>query len=141
MADGVRLSRASLVAYNLRVEIADLHDWHLTTAEAIAIQVELAGQVSRQNEVTAPRFIAGVDISVNRTRGTATGAVVVFSYPGLELIEVQTADGPLDFPYVPGLLTFREAPLTLARRYHGLAWLSRTLIAVVSGGINRNWNW
>lgn len=61
-----------------------------------------------------PRFIAGVDISVKRELGIATGAVVVLKYPELELVETKIVNGELDFPYVPGLLSFRESPLTLA---------------------------
>ncbi|OGO07321.1 MAG: hypothetical protein A2Y92_02075, partial [Chloroflexi bacterium RBG_13_57_8] len=64
--------------------------------------------------VKDPRFIAGVDISVNKWAKTGTAAAVVLSYPALELVDVQVVTGSLDFPYVPGLLTFREAPLVLA---------------------------
>jgi deoxyribonuclease V len=96
------------------MNVNSLHSWQVSTAEALDIQLRLAKQVSRSNEVASPRFIAGVDISVNRARGTATGAVVVLNYPELRLVETKVMNGKLDFPYVPGLLSFREAPLTLA---------------------------
>lgn len=100
--------------YNQTVRIKDLHSWQVSTAEALDIQLKLAPQVSRTNEVAEPRFIAGLDISVNRERGTASGAAVVLNYPQLELVEAKVVEGRVDFPYVPGLLSFREAPLTLA---------------------------
>jgi len=78
------------------------------------LQLRLASGVSRSNEVSAPRLIAGVDISVNREPGVARGAVVVLNYPELRLVETKVISGRVDFPYVPGLLSFREAPLTLA---------------------------
>ncbi len=96
------------------VEIKRLHDWRVSPSQARDIQRRLAGEVSKISEVTSPQFIAGVDISVPRERGVATGAVVVLSYPTLKLIETRVVSGRLDFPYVPGLLSFREAPLTLA---------------------------
>lgn len=91
-----------------------MHNWRVTTTQAIDIQLRLAAQVSRTNEVAGPRFIAGVDISVDRVRDEARGAVVVLSYPELELVETRVVEGKVGFPYVPGLLSFREAPLTLA---------------------------
>jgi deoxyribonuclease V len=100
--------------YNQVVKVNSLHSWQVSTAEALDIQLRLASQVSRSNEVASPRFIAGVDISVNRAQGTATGAVAVLSYPQLRLVETRVVAGKVDFPYVPGLLSFREAPLTLA---------------------------
>jgi deoxyribonuclease V len=100
--------------YNLNMRIIQRHDWHVTAAQAIKIQMGLAAEVSRVDEVTSPRLIAGVDISVNRWAKTGTGAVVVLSYPGLELVEVRTVTDSIGFPYVPGLLSFREAPLVLA---------------------------
>jgi len=100
--------------YNRVVKIGSLHGWRVTTAQASEIQLKLASQVSRSNELTSPRYIAGVDISVDRARGRGRGAVVVLSYPELKIAEVQTVEDSIDFPYVPGLLSFREAPLTLA---------------------------
>ncbi len=89
------------------------HKWHVTTAEARAIQTDLASKVSRTGVITNPRFIAGADISVNRFSKTGKGAVVVLTYPALEIAEVQVVTDRIEFPYVPGLLSFREAPLIL----------------------------
>lgn len=91
-----------------------LHSWRVSTARALEIQMKLAAQVSRVSEVISPCLIAGVDISVNKGAGTGTGAVVVLSYPELDLVETEVVTDNLEFPYVPGLLSFREAPLILA---------------------------
>ena len=96
------------------VEVKKLHSWQLSPAQALDTQRRLAAQVSRSGEVTTPHFIAGVDIAVGRAQGMATGAVVVLSYPELRLVETRVVNGRLDFPYIPGLLSFRESPLTLA---------------------------
>lgn len=91
-----------------------LHGWQVSIAQALDIQTRLAAQVSRESGGLAPRFIAGVDISVNRANGMAAGAAVVLNYPELELVETSVVNGRLNFPYVPGLLSFRELPLILA---------------------------
>jgi deoxyribonuclease V len=96
------------------MQIVNRHSWQVTTAQARAIQTELAREVSRVGIISAPRFIAGVDISVNRWEKTGTSAVVVLSYPNLEIAEMQAVTDRIEFPYVPGLLSFREAPLILA---------------------------
>ncbi len=96
------------------MDIRSLHEWQVTTARAREIQLELAPRVSQEGAVKSPRFIAGMDISVNRFAKTGTAAAVVLGYPDFEIVEVATVTGRLDFPYVPGLLTFREAPLVLA---------------------------
>jgi len=95
------------------VEVKKLHGWQLSPAQALAIQRQLAVKVSRDNEVSQPRFIAGVDISAGRALAAARGAVVVLSYPELRVVETKIAEGHLDFPYIAGLLSFRESPLTL----------------------------
>jgi len=96
------------------MKLNNLHDWQVTTAQARELQLKLASKVSRTDELTSPRYIAGVDISVDRIRGVARGAVVVLSYPEFKVVETQVVEGRVNFPYVPGLLSFREAPLTLA---------------------------
>jgi deoxyribonuclease V len=96
------------------VKVGSLHGWRVSPSEAFDIQLRLAAQVRRTNDVASPRYIAGLDISVDRERGRGRGAVVVLSYPELEIAEVQTVEDNIDFPYVPGLLSFREAPITLA---------------------------
>jgi deoxyribonuclease V len=101
-------------AYNQDMHTLNLHEWRVTTARAREIQLELVPRVSREGTVTDPRLIAGVDISVDRWAKTGTAAVVVLSYPGFEIAEMQVVTDRITFPYVPGLLTFREAPLTLA---------------------------
>lgn len=95
------------------MKIIQRHSWQVTTAEARSIQTALASEVLQTGAIKIPRYIAGVDISVNRFSKTGKGAVVVLSYPALEIIEVQVVTDRIDFPYVPGLLSFREAPLLL----------------------------
>jgi deoxyribonuclease V len=70
--------------------------------------------VSRKNELGSPHLIAGADISHPDASGVATAAVVVLSYPELSPIEIRVVEQKPGFPYVPGLLSFRESPLILA---------------------------
>lgn len=96
------------------VKIHQLHDWQISVAQAKQIQCKLASQVSQRGKLANPRFIAGVDISSPDSTGIAHAAVVVLNYPELETVEIEIAEGKLTLPYIPGLLSFREAPLVLA---------------------------
>ena len=82
-----------------------------TPKEAVALQRELAGRVVLEGEVASPELVCGVDIGVRG--GVARAALVVCSFPDLEPIETKVALRPLEFPYVPGLLAFRELPAIL----------------------------
>jgi len=93
-----------------------LHGWDVTATEAIALQKELAPRVLRDGDPGDVRFVAAADLAFvdgrwprQPTRGRA--AVVLMRYPELEVVEEQVVEGDVGFPYVPGLLSFREAPL------------------------------
>jgi deoxyribonuclease V len=108
------LPTLSRCVYNQYMRIDRRYNWQVTTLEAKAIQLELAAEVLHVGSIVTPRLIAGVDISVNRWDKMGRGAVVILNYPGLEIVEVKVVTDKITFPYVPGLLTFREAPLILA---------------------------
>lgn len=96
------------------MDIKRLHEWGLSTARARDLQIRLAERVSLENGNITPRFIAGVDISTGKNRELATGAAVVLSYPELKVVETEVVQERLDFPYIPGYLSFREAPIILS---------------------------
>jgi len=87
------------------------HSWTLTPQEAIALQQQLRRDivVDRPLDLAAIRLVAGVDVSVKEKHAQA--AVVVLTFPKLDIVETALAQAPVAFPYVPGLLTFREGPV------------------------------
>lgn len=87
-----------------------LHSWRISPKEAIAIQGSLATQVIQTGHLEKVRWIAGADISTEKNSTQAYAGVVVMTYPGLEVVEERGMVFELSFPYVPGLLAFREAP-------------------------------
>jgi deoxyribonuclease V len=92
-------------------------DWSLSLDEAQQLQETLAQHVSLADDFGEIHTIAGIDIGYPRTpTGVVTGraAVVVLRYPDLEIVEQRLEYRPLTFPRVPGLLSFREAPVALA---------------------------
>ena len=78
------------------------------------MQRGLASRVERADRLGPVSLVGGTDISVQRAERRGRAAIVVLSYPELQVVEVALAEGPLTFPYIPGLLSFREAPLLLA---------------------------
>jgi deoxyribonuclease V len=96
------------------MKVRELHGRQLSTGEAIALQLQLAPQISADIFTHDVRFIAGVDVrSPVFSHGEGTAAVAVLTYPELEIIEVSVEHGEIQFPYVPGLLSFRELPLVI----------------------------
>ncbi len=91
-----------------------LHAWDVTPRAAAAIQRDLCERLVLRDELGDVRLVAGADIAFDKREALAFGGVVVYSLPDLEEVERQTAVAPLSFPYVPGLLAFREAPVLIA---------------------------
>ncbi len=84
------------------------HPWDLAPREATALQTELAARVRFSPPPEPMETVAGIDVSMYK--GNARAAVIVLTLPELEEIERVCIDAPITYPYVPGLLSFREAP-------------------------------
>ena len=95
----------------MRVE--KLHGFDVSPAEARRLQAELASRVvaGPALDLGQVRYVAGADVSTQGDMAYAT--VAVLEFPGLSVVEVRGFEAPLEFPYVPGLLSFREMPSIL----------------------------
>ncbi|MFN0119676.1 MAG: deoxyribonuclease V [Blastocatellia bacterium] len=91
----------------------DLHSWHVTPTEAVTVQRMLRDQVVIQPLPENIALIAGADISYNKFSEVLYAAIVVLRLPTLEVVETVSVVSAAKFPYVPGLLSFREAPSVL----------------------------
>jgi deoxyribonuclease V len=89
-----------------------MHLWDVTEAEAVAIQQQIRTQVQRTGTIALVDIhtVAGIDASYKEV---GRAAIVVYSFPELQIIESVTAIRESVFPYIPGLLTFREGPAVL----------------------------
>jgi len=87
-----------------------LHAWDLTPEQAIALQKELAQRIIREDRFGEVHTIAGVDMAINEQNGMARAAVVLLSFPELEILERHVYEEPIRMEYIPGLLSFRETP-------------------------------
>jgi len=91
------------------------HPWRVTPQEAIAIQNTLRAAVVVSDDLPERiQRVAGVDVGFEEDGATTRAAVAVLNYPSLALVESRIARVPTAFPYVPGLLSFREIPAILA---------------------------
>lgn len=96
------------------VEIRELHPWNVSPKEAVEIQKQLQPRVTLKNRPEPIRYVAGTDVSFSLTDDTVWAGVVVVEYPGLEPVEKRWARGSGAFPYIPGLLSFREIPVLVS---------------------------
>jgi deoxyribonuclease V len=96
------------------MDFTELHGWTMNYQEAIALQRELAGQVRLENRLPQTVVtVAGTDVSYEKHGNRFYAAVVVLELPSLELVDEAHAVARVDFPYIPGLLSFRELPVIL----------------------------
>ncbi len=92
------------------------HDWRLSASEAIHLQQRLRSQVDLSPIGKPVRTIAGADISYNKFSDVIYAGIVILDYETQQVIGHSTVIGTMTFPYIPGLLSFRELPALL------LAW-------------------
>lgn len=91
-----------------------LHSWNVSTTQAITIQRKLARRVVQRGRARKLRLVAGVDLAFATNRDEGIAGVVVWDVVAGEVVEQHVIRRPVGFPYIPGLLSFREAPAILA---------------------------
>lgn len=90
------------------MQYRQLHSWDVSPGEARNIQNRLRQLVIHTDELADVQTVAGVDIGIKEN--FASASVVVLDFPGLEPIDGAIVESPVGFPYIPGLLSFRETP-------------------------------
>lgn len=96
------------------MQIQPHHSWSLTATEAIALQEKLTQEVITEDDIPQPvQYVAGVDMAFESSGTISRAAVVVLSFPELQVQEYAIARRATSFPYIPGLLSFREIPALL----------------------------
>lgn len=95
----------------ITLKYLNLHSWEVNPKEAIKIQKDLKSNISLKKSFSKIEKIAGADVSYYQNNMIA--GVIIFEFPNLKIIESQSFISPVNFPYVPGLLTFREGPSLL----------------------------
>ena len=89
------------------------HPWDVTPAQARAIQLEGRARVVTEDRLGEVRHVAGIDVGFEAGGAVTRAAVAVLDFPSLRLVESAVVRLPTRFPYVPGLLSFREIPAVL----------------------------
>ncbi|MGB9594772.1 MAG: deoxyribonuclease V [Candidatus Poribacteria bacterium] len=91
----------------------NLHLWNLAYDEAINIQKKLSSDVILQPYNSELKFIAGADVSYSKNSDLFFAGVIVLQFPNMIIVEESIAVDKVDFPYIPGLLSFRESPILI----------------------------
>lgn len=86
------------------------HPWTLSEDEALQLQQELAAKVIKKDQLNEIRLVAGVDVAYQKDGDKLVAAAVILDADTLDVIETVTAEDIAQFPYIPGLFSFRELP-------------------------------
>jgi deoxyribonuclease V len=90
--------------------ISHLHPWNLDFTSARQLQIELRSQLDLSPQKLSIKTIAGCDVSGEKWGKKSYSAVVVMSFPEFQILEQTVMETEINFPYIPGLLSFREMP-------------------------------
>jgi deoxyribonuclease V len=90
-----------------------MHAWDVSPKEAVQIQKALMGKLKLKDDFGEIKTVAGVDVGFEKNNTITRAAIVVLDFKTLKVIETAIAHHPTTFPYVPGLLSFREVPCVL----------------------------
>lgn len=96
-----------------KIRVQYLHPWDVTPAQAREIQNHLRDRVETVDRLPQIRIVAGVDVGFEQQGRITRAAVTLLSFPSLEPVDQVLARLPTRFPYIPGLLSFREVPAVL----------------------------
>ncbi len=96
------------------MKVKKLHNWNLSYSQARELQSRLAPRVQIKTFSKNPRLVAGLDCAFTKDGKRIVAGAVVLELPGLEITETKSATRKVAFPYIPGLLSFREAPVCIA---------------------------
>lgn len=94
----------------LKVEAFEQHRWNICEMEAIKIQQELAQKVIKEDSFNQIHYVAGVDVAYSKTNDKLIAAIVILETDMLKLVESVVIEDTVQFPYIPGLFSFRELP-------------------------------
>ena len=95
------------------MQYKNIHPWDVSPKEAISIQKNLKSKIVFQHKKKKVNYVAGADITCFKDSNEAYAGIVVMTFPELRVVEEKGVKGQVTFPYIPGLLTFREAPILL----------------------------
>lgn len=95
------------------MKIYPFHSWDVTPTEAIQIQKQLRARVIPHGKLTSLRLVAGADVAFDTRSERSYAGLVVLAFPSLDIVETVVRQDRIAFPYIPGLLSFRETPALL----------------------------
>jgi deoxyribonuclease V len=90
-----------------------LHSWNVSAKQAIQIQEALKKSIILKNSFSNVKAIGGGDVAYSKDGDFLFGAIVILSFPNLEILDMATTDGKISLHYIPGFLSFREGPILI----------------------------
>ena len=95
------------------MNVATLHSWDISPKEAVSVQRELQKNLTLSPLPHGPAIVAGADVSYDKGSHIFFSGIVLLTLPNLEIVEEVSSSASVSFPYIPGLLSFREGPVIL----------------------------